>query len=1075
MALWVLALAVMVLAVRVTVAPLTIPFGGHIAERIKANAAVAVQVDAVAVQITGAGAHLVLRDVALSGEGARVRVPAVRLVQGLSGRSLVLDRPDVRVDPSGGGPLALPLPADALRALDSALTALWRQVHDQGFERLAVGDGRLEAIAAGRPIDEARVFRNVNASVALGRAGRLNASLDFIGAEGRVAVSALRAPQEGSESADAARQAGPAEGRRLVVNARGVSPRDLGRAKPVVDGFLLAPRLEVEWAADGTPQRAGLELTVGEGTVRFAQDPQRTLDGATIELAWQGPGEPIVVADATFVAGPTRLAFEGTVVPVGSGPWSFALTALEAVFDPPDIEGPPQIVDHFTITGRLDAAQRALIVDRLAGAMTDGRVDASFTMAVTDEGPTLSGAANVSAGLIPALMATWPPVLAHGPRVAVLNTVRGGVLTGVTADFALTPLELDGRPDTHDMVEGGLSLDAGFVGGTLAAEDLPVSITRAKGTLSIRDKALSATVTEGVIDAGEGGMLRVIRGTVEIPHMERAPPQARASLVVEGPLSAVVSLAAAFDVTEMSGTAITTEDVSGRVRATVAITTPLGPDVPMSQRSWSIEARLFNASSKIPIGGQTVERANVQVAINKRRLAARGRAVIDGLTVDVNYSELFAGKRTGAARVVLTDKDRRDRGFDTGNAVRGPVVLTIEAGDGDANVILADLTEAAIAVPGFEKIAGTPLTAEAVVEGEGKTVDVRDIRVEGDGIAVEGRLALQDGALANADFSRIVLTEGDDVEVSVDQRDGVYRVAATAKRFDARPLMTFDGGDSDTSSGNGGSGPPLSVEVTADRVRVADTSVVTDLALTAAQSGGSLRRLTASGRLDGQNDGAFALTVAPEGEGRRSLRGEIASLGRVLDTFGIYDHLDGGQVMVEGSLDGDGVLVGRARARAFKVRNERTLDDLITRAQTHVEPTSRLERGAGPLALQQAGGQTEDGIPFDELVVDFERRGSTIVVREAILRGPIMGGTAEGVVDLNAKEVRLNGTFIPAYGVNNLFGRLPLFGEILGAGEKGGLIGVTFRLSGPLDSPVLTVNPISAIAPGIFRRIFEFR
>ena len=50
-----------------------------------------------------------------------------------------------------------------------------------------------------------------------------------------------------------------------------------------------------------------------------------------------------------------------------------------------------------------------------------------------------------------------------------------------------------------------------------------------------------------------------------------------------------------------------------------------------------------------------------------------------------------------------------------------------------------------------------------------------------------------------------------------------------------------------------------------------------------------------------------------------------------------------------------------------------------------------------------------------------------------------------------------------------------LAGEILGGGNKGGLIGVTFRLVGPLDNPQIVVNPMSAIAPGIFRRIFEFR
>ena len=53
--------------------------------------------------------------------------------------------------------------------------------------------------------------------------------------------------------------------------------------------------------------------------------------------------------------------------------------------------------------------------------------------------------------------------------------------------------------------------------------------------------------------------------------------------------------------------------------------------------------------------------------------------------------------------------------------------------------------------------------------------------------------------------------------------------------------------------------------------------------------------------------------------------------------------------------------------------------------------------------------------------------------------------------------------------------RLPLVGMILGNGRDRGLIGVTFKLTGDADEPKLTINPLSVIAPGIFRSIFEFR
>jgi len=69
--------------------------------------------------------------------------------------------------------------------------------------------------------------------------------------------------------------------------------------------------------------------------------------------------------------------------------------------------------------------------------------------------------------------------------------------------------------------------------------------------------------------------------------------------------------------------------------------------------------------------------------------------------------------------------------------------------------------------------------------------------------------------------------------------------------------------------------------------------------------------------------------------------------------------------------------------------------------------------------------------------------------------------------------VHLRGTLIPLYGPNNLLGQLPIVGLFLG-GEKEGLVGVTYEVVGRPAGPVLHVNPLSALAPGLLRKVFEF-
>ncbi len=56
--------------------------------------------------------------------------------------------------------------------------------------------------------------------------------------------------------------------------------------------------------------------------------------------------------------------------------------------------------------------------------------------------------------------------------------------------------------------------------------------------------------------------------------------------------------------------------------------------------------------------------------------------------------------------------------------------------------------------------------------------------------------------------------------------------------------------------------------------------------------------------------------------------------------------------------------------------------------------------------------------------------------------------------------------------INSALGKFPILGEILTGGEGQGVFGMNFALRGTMADPQLVVNPVSALAPGIFRHIF---
>ncbi|MCA1481583.1 hypothetical protein I6F37_42385, partial [Bradyrhizobium sp. NBAIM08] len=112
-------------------------------------------------------------------------------------------------------------------------------------------------------------------------------------------------------------------------------------------------------------------------------------------------------------------------------------------------------------------------------------------------------------------------------------------------------------------------------------------------------------------------------------------------------------------------------------------------------------------------------------------------------------------------------------------------------------------------------------------------------------------------------------------------------------------------------------------------------------------------------------------------------------------------------------------------------------------------------------------------VDFDRGFAQIEKGDGYLSIKNGAIRGPLLGTTFQGSLYDREGNMAITGTFMPAYGLNSLFAEIPLVGIILGGRDKG-LIGITYKVAGDAKSPTVQVNPISAIAPGIFRQIFEF-
>jgi hypothetical protein len=225
------------------------------------------------------------------------------------------------------------------------------------------------------------------------------------------------------------------------------------------------------------------------------------------------------------------------------------------------------------------------------------------------------------------------------------------------------------------------------------------------------------------------------------------------------------------------------------------------------------------------------------------------------------------------------------------------------------------------------------------------------------------------------------------------------------------------------------------------------------LDLTMSRRGGAIKSLAVSAKLG--HDAAFSADLRGRSSGgRQIIYINAKDAGAFFRFTDMYGKIFGGEMWV--AMDPTSADLsaqdGLLNIQDFSVRGEASLDRVVAGAP---------------------GGQ-RSGVDFSRMRVEFTRTLGRFSIREAIVSGPTIGATVEGYVDYLKDDVRMRGTFIPLYGLNNMFGQIPLFGIFLGGGSKEGLVGVTFEVVGPTSGPTLHVNPISAVAPGLLRKFFDF-
>ena len=348
------------------------------------------------------------------------------------------------------------------------------------------------------------------------------------------------------------------------------------------------------------------------------------------------------------------------------------------------------------------------------------------------------------------------------------------------------------------------------------------------------------------------------------------------------------------------------------------------------------------------------------------------------------------------------------------------------------------------------KPAGKPARATYTLIKTGKMMRFDDLNIEGSGATVKGTVDLDaNNNLVAASFPVFSLSDGDKVSLKADRSsEGTLRVTMRGDVYDGRAFVKSALAGVDEKGKQKQADLDLDIKIGTVAGHNGETLRGLDLKLS--RRGGRIRSFAMNSKIgrDTPFNGDIRVRARDNHQVLFLETDDAGALFRFTDT---YPKMFGGSMWVamDPPTEDQAPQVGTITIRNFVVRGEAALDRIVS----------------------GAGGVAGRGVNFSEMSAGFTKTPGRMAVRDGIVRGPQVGATVEGQVDYAKDDVHLRGTFVPFYGLNNMFGlgQIPLVGMLLG-GSNEGLVGITYEAVGPPSAPRISVNPVSAIAPGLLRK-----
>jgi hypothetical protein len=700
---------------------------------------------------------------------------------------------------------------------------------------------------------------------------------------------------------------------------------------------------------------------------------------------------------------------------------------------------------HFT------SAPQHLVLDQMAVDFGDAKLSINGTADFNDAGVAIDAHTAVADIPLARFDALWPRGMAAGGRDWVTAHIPDGVLKSGAVHVVAS-----GQPGDPNSIQA-TKVDGSFDYTGMEVHYFP-SLPPLRAIAG--HATFDASRMDLSIDSGLLNDIAVSKGALAITGLDQDEQAIDVGLTAQGPVKTLLAILDMKPLGYAHDLGLAPDGVAGRLNLRANFAFPAIKSLLFSQIALSAKGTLDGIAAPGVVGPRDISEGALNIALDKAGMTLDGTARLSGVPLGFDWHESFVATDKIRSRINFhTEPDDADRAAlmlaaPDPVALKGKIAVkgavTIDRAHTTTLDATADIGQADIAIDkfGIHKQAGEAGTTDLSLVFDGDTIrHIPRVKIAANNLNLIGLADFgADGSLQHAVLSRFTNTRND-FALTLDTRPGdtkpgaaqTYVLSLKGAQFDAAPILSAKSSGAPPTHT-----PHLELTVGLDRLMTGAETRLEQVAGTATLSGGRLDRAD----VKAMAGGPLTLSYVPAGD-VIALHLAADDAGAALWGMGLTRGVKGGTLHIDGTTD-----PGRnpwMTTGTLDIRNFRLTDaPIAARLVNAVSPTGFVDLVYGK------------GLGFDRLSAEIDYAGGKIT----------LGISFEGDVDLDRDKVALKGTIVPVDTFNKIVAAIPLIGDVLTGGSRGGFLGATYSVAGSANDPHVSVNPLSMFAPGFLRNLF---